>query len=104
MAQSVSVLSLPSEPPTLKVDGQVYVGRRMSFFAALRLHRRFAVYRKTRKNHAEVLAIVRELCAAMNIPAEPVLRLPLYTALTALESLVAISMSRAAPRHHPRKD
>lgn len=79
-------------PPSIEIDGEVYVGKLLSFDEVAKLQERFAALDEGTADLAEVITLAGDLCMALDLPTDKILELPVPAVMAAcadfLRSLV----------------
>lgn len=81
------------ESPTITIDGVEYVAKHLSFNDALRFQSRF----DTGLDADSIPVFVKELCEAVNLPADKILGLPPVVFHRVLEGFLAPLLTGVSP-------
>lgn len=70
-------------PPSVKIDGEVYVGKLLGFDEVAKLQERFAALDEGATELDGVAVLAGDLCRALELPSEKILALPIPAMMAA---------------------
>ena len=84
-------------PPSFTIGGETYTGKLLSFDEMLPFQERFAQVEEGKASLEEIRDVARELCTALELPADKVLSLPMGGVMAAVADFLRCHLAAETP-------